>query len=67
MTKEVRYLSDITEQDCRELDAGMTECSRWAHTRPAAEGASMPEPTELKGEIDKLEAWISRINARRNK
>lgn len=66
MTKEVRYLSDITEQDCRELDAGMTECSRWAHTRPAAEGAAMPEPLELKNEIEKLDAWIARINARRN-
>jgi len=66
-TKKVRYLSDIADEDCAELEAGMTECSRWirGHDRPAANGTHFPKPVDLKKRIDDLDEWSRRIRKRR--
>jgi hypothetical protein len=66
-TLRARYLSDITEEDCKTLDAGMTKCSRWlpGHDQAAAENAGVPDPAELKVDIDALETWVTTISKRR--
>ncbi|HEX3528341.1 MAG TPA: AAA family ATPase [Thermoanaerobaculia bacterium] len=66
-TQKVRPLHDITEDDCRALDAGMAECSRWmrGHDRPPADGTPFPEPEALKKRIDDLETWVKCIRKRR--
>lgn len=66
-TLRARYLSDITEEDCKALDAGMTKCSRWlpGHDQAAAENAGVPDPAELKIDIDALETWVTTISKRR--
>jgi energy-coupling factor transporter ATP-binding protein EcfA2 len=67
-TQQVRKLSDITEQDCKQLEAGMTKCSKWlpGHDQAAAENEDVPRPDELKTDIDALEEWVKNIRKRRN-
>jgi hypothetical protein len=66
-TRRVRYLHDITEADCRAVDEGMTECSRWirGHDQPAADAAPVPKLAELKRRIDDLDGFVKAIEKRR--
>jgi hypothetical protein len=67
-TKRVRNLHDITSTDCENVDAGMSECSRWirGHAEAAADGSPFPGPDELKKAIAGFEDWVSCIRKRRN-
>lgn len=62
-TKKVRCLYDITEEDCRTLENGMTECSRWirGHDHAAADGSPFPQPADLRARIDELANWVQGI------
>jgi energy-coupling factor transporter ATP-binding protein EcfA2 len=66
-TQQITKIADITEEDCRVLDAAMTKCSRWlaGHDQAAAARAPVPEPDVLKADIEALESWIDVINRRR--
>lgn len=66
-TKKIAPLHDITEVDCKTVDEGMTECSRWirGHDEAPADGTPFPEPTTLKARIDELETWVKAIRKRR--
>lgn len=68
-TQQVAMVADITAEDCRELDAAMTKCSRWltGHDQAAAARAPVPEPAELKEDIELLEKWVDAIRKRRKK
>src|SRR5262249_20939419 len=48
-TQKVRCLHDITAEDCKTVEAAMSECSRWirGHDHPAADGTPFPTPAEL--------------------
>jgi len=65
-TKKVQALHDITEADCKAVDAGMTECSRWmfGHDQPPADGTPFPKPDELTTRINDLENWVQTIRKR---
>ncbi len=66
-TRKVRYLTDISEADCKAVEDGMTECSRWmvGHDEPPVAGTPFPIPDELKSSIDDLESWVDKIRRRR--
>lgn len=66
-TQRLAMISDVTNEDCQALDAAMTKCSRWlpGHDQAAAARAPVPEPTELKDDIDALESWVATIQKRR--
>jgi energy-coupling factor transporter ATP-binding protein EcfA2 len=66
-TQQIRRITDITEEDCRELEAAMTKCSRWlaGHDQAAAARAPIPSPNELKADVEDLERWVGSINKRR--
>lgn len=66
-TQQIVKIADITEEDCRTLDAAMTKCSKWlpGHDQAAAARAPVPEPAELKSDIEALEEWVSTIRKRR--
>lgn len=68
-TKKVAPLHDITEADCKAVEAGMTECSRWirGHDGAIADGSPFPKSDELKSRIDEFENWIDGIRKRRKK
>jgi energy-coupling factor transporter ATP-binding protein EcfA2 len=67
-TQQVIKIADITEVDCRTLDAAMTKCSKWlpGHDQAAGARAEVPGPDVLKADIDALENWVSGIRGRRS-
>jgi len=60
-------IADITNADCQTVDAAMTKCSKWlpGHDQGAAARAPVPEPVELKADIEELEKWVGAIRYRR--
>ena len=59
-TQHIGILADITDADCRTLDAAMSKCSKWlpGHDQAAAARAAIPEPRELKQDIQELEVRL---------
>lgn len=66
-TQHVGKIADITEADCKALDAAMTKCSKWlaGHDQAAAARAEVPDPVALKADIEALERWVEDIRKRR--
>ena len=66
-TQKVRFLHDITEEDCKTVEGAMGECSRWmlGHDQAAADGTPFPKPEELRKRIDELDKWVQVIRKRR--
>jgi hypothetical protein len=68
-TQQVGLLSEIKPEECAAVEAGMTKSSRWlaGHDKAGAENPRVPEPDELKADIEALEAFVQAVNARRRK
>jgi hypothetical protein len=66
-TQKVKVLFDITEDDCRIVEDGMAECSRWmrGHVEPAADSTPFPRPPHLQKCIHDLDDWVQTIRKRR--
>jgi energy-coupling factor transporter ATP-binding protein EcfA2 len=66
-TQHIGTLADIAAEDCQTVDTAMTKCSKWlpGHDQAAAAGAPVPEPSELKADIEALENWVDAIRKRR--
>jgi energy-coupling factor transporter ATP-binding protein EcfA2 len=64
-TKRIASLADIKPEDCQVVETGMTKSSRWLHDQAAAARAPVPEPAELKSDIDELEKWVGDLRNRR--
>jgi energy-coupling factor transporter ATP-binding protein EcfA2 len=66
-TQHIGTIADITPEDCGTLHAAMTKCSKWlpGHDQAPAARAPVPEPGELKADIEALEEWVKGIRARR--
>lgn len=66
-TRQVASLADITEDDCKAVTSAMTKCSRWlrGHDDAPAARAEVPEPAELRGDIETLEKFLGDIRRRR--
>ena len=48
----------VTDEDYREIDAGMTKASKFEHDAAAAVGRlPMPDPDELSDDIERLAKW----------
>ncbi|MNJ48442.1 hypothetical protein D3C77_436350 [compost metagenome] len=55
----------VTDDDYREIDAGMTKSSKFEHDAAMAVGRlPVPEPDELEQDIAKLDAWRKTIDDR---
>jgi len=66
-TQQVSQITDITIEDCRAVETAMTKCSKWlpGHDQAAAARADIPEPIELKTDIETLGNWVAAIRKRR--
>ncbi len=66
-TNKALKLHDISTDDCRALEEGMTKCSRWirGHDAPPADGTPIPKPSEIGADIAKLDTWVAAIRKRR--
>lgn len=67
-TRHIRKIADITDEDCAELAAGMEKSSKWlaGHDLAPAENEDVPEPDELRTNIDAVITWVDRIRKRRS-
>lgn len=55
----------VTDDDYREIDAGMTKSSKFEHDAAAAVGRlPIPDPDELSFDIDRLSKWRETLNKR---
>jgi hypothetical protein len=68
-TQQITAISDITPDDYKAVEKGMSKCSTWlrGHGQAAAAPTPVPKPTELKADIDELDNWVKAINKRRGK
>jgi hypothetical protein len=66
-TQQITNISDITPEDCSGLEAGMTKCSKWlvGHDQAPSAREDVPEPEELRVDIESLEKWVRVIRQRR--
>jgi hypothetical protein len=66
-TQHIGTIADITAEDCQTVDTAMTKCSKWlpGHDQAAAARAAVPEPPELKADIEALDNWVDAIRKRR--
>ena len=67
-TQRLKVVKDITEEDLRFVDSSMGKCSKYfvGHDEAGAINEPVPEPDELKSDIEELENWVIKIRKRRN-
>ncbi len=65
-TRQIEEIADITKEDCKAVDIGMTKCSKWlpGHDQAPAAKQDIPTPDELKADIHALENWVAGIRKR---
>lgn len=55
----------VTDDDYREIEAGMTQSSKFEHDAAAAVGRlPVPDPDQLSGDIERLAKWRETVNKR---
>ena len=66
-TGRILKIADILPGDCEAVDRAVTKCSELlpGHDDAPAAPMSMPAPEELQRDICELDAWVTRINKRR--
>lgn len=64
-TQQLNRLADITEDDIRIIDQGMTKASLFLHDQPAVAAEPVPGPDELRDDVHSLETWVSHVRQRR--
>jgi energy-coupling factor transporter ATP-binding protein EcfA2 len=66
-TNRLKEMGDITGDDLKAIEAGMTKSSKWegGHDHAAAASEPVPAPAELQQDIEALENWASAVRKRR--
>ena len=66
-TQQIQDIADIEPADCKALEVAMTKTSKWlpGHDQAAAAKQDVPEPDELRADIEALESWVKTIRDRR--
>lgn len=66
-TQQIAQIADIGTEDCKTIEIAMTKCSIWlpGHDKAAAARAPVPQPAELKADIEALKNWVKKIRDRR--
>ena len=68
-TRQVALLEDITRDDCKAVDSAITKCSRWlrGHDEAPAARAPVPDPAEVRDDIDSLAGFLEAVHGRRRR
>ena len=67
-TQQIGKIADITPEDCNAVEVAMTKSSKWltGHDQAPAARQDIPEPSELRQDIEALTNWVSKIRKRRS-
>lgn len=67
-TQRLKNLDDISADDLKIVEDGMSKSSEWegGHDHALALNKPLPEPPEIKADIDALEVWVASIRKRRS-
>jgi len=67
-TNRLKKIGDITADDLKTVEAGMTKCSKWegGHDQALAANEPLPSPAEVAKDIELLETWVAAVRRRRN-
>jgi len=57
---------NITDEDIRMIDEGMTKSSRFLHDVAGDVADPVPSPVELREDINNLETWVSQFRQHRD-
>ena len=68
-TQQLRDLHDITEEDIRSVNDGVTKASRFleGHDTPDAGAEPVPDANEVEQDIKGLEDWVRAVRQRRRR
>jgi len=61
---KIHKLALINKEDCQLFDDFMTKYSRYEHSQSYETPVELPEPDELKADIERLQTWIREFNKR---
>lgn len=61
---KIHNLAKIKLEDCRLIDDLMTKYSRYEHSQSIEAPVSLPEPDELKGDMETLRSWLEEFKSR---
>jgi hypothetical protein len=64
-TQQLNGLADITDGDIQTIGEGMTKSSRFVHDEAGAVADPVPNPDELRQDINNLETWVTQVHHRR--
>ena len=54
----------VEEDDCDDIEKGMTKCSNYVHDKAMEGGTEVPDPAELLADINALDNWRGKVDAR---
>ncbi|TVR75553.1 MAG: ATP-binding protein, partial [Sphaerobacteraceae bacterium] len=65
-TQQIKSLAKIEESDCQTIERAMTRSSKFLRGHDSAHAANphLPDPEELRADIDELRLWIASFNKR---
>ncbi|MGD0222212.1 MAG: AAA family ATPase [Terriglobia bacterium] len=63
-TLKIRELSKIAPEDCTLLDGLVTKYSKHEHAQPDEAPVPLPQPEELKADLEKLGSWLDQFKKR---
>lgn len=61
---KIHKLALINKEDCQLFDDFMTKYSRYEHSQSYETPVELPEPDELKADIERILTWIQEFNKR---
>jgi len=61
---KIHKLALINSEDCQLFDDFMTKYSRYEHSQSYETPVELPEPDELKADIERIQTWIQEFNKR---
>jgi hypothetical protein len=66
-TNRLKKIGDITPDDLKTIETGMTKSSKWegGHDHALAANEPVPEPAEVEKDIEFLESWVAAVHQRR--
>ncbi|QTP58242.1 AAA family ATPase [Billgrantia antri] len=56
----------VEDGDYKKIEGGMTKCSKFEHDPASTIHLPVPDPDELREDIEKLEAWRKEVEKRKN-